>query len=231
MQLNPAVPGKSCSGARGWVIFAVNVEARPFSRRLALLTPGRLSVVSRVLITGMGARNAQKVFLAAMDDGSRLPDWVLTCGFAGGLNPELLTGAVGFDADPEFPLTEPLEIAGARSWIFHCADAIASTAAEKSALRHSTNADAVEMESGVIRRIAHQRRVPSATVRVISDAAAETLPLDFNTLMTPEMTLSGVRLARRLIGSPGKIPELIRFGRQTRRAANCLAEVLVGALR
>jgi len=212
------------------VFFAVKEEARPFQRRWATLAGGWGRETGRVLVTGMGARNAERGFLAALGDGSVLPEWVLTCGFAGGLNPELPTGAVGFDADPVFPLTNQLRRAGARAWTFHCAAAIATTVAEKSALRQTTRADAVEMESGIIRRLARQRGIPSATVRVISDAAAEPLPLDFNSLMTPEMNLSVVRLAWRLLLGPDKIPALIRFGRQTERAAGGLAEVLTAVL-
>lgn len=222
MQLNPGGPA-----AGGWVIFAVPEEARPFQRKLraAMTNPGPAPV--RVLVTGMGARNAERAFLAALADGTVAPKWILTCGFAGGLNPELRSGAVGFDADSAFPLAERLQRAGLTAWKFECATTVATTVAEKSALRRATQADAVEMESGVLRRLARERGIPSATVRVISDAADEPLPLDFNTLMTPEMNLSLPRLLVRLAGSPGKIPQLIRFGRQTQRAAGGLAEILM----
>lgn len=230
MQLNPEEEEEFYPGAVGWVIFAVKEEARPFTRRRALIASGRSRQTSRVLTTGMGARNAERVFLASLDDGSDSPDWVLTCGFAGGLKPQLPAGAVGFEADPAFPLTQRLLDAGAQPWKFHCAEAVSITVAEKSELRRLTQADAVEMESGVIRQLARQRGIPSATVRVISDAADEPLPLDFNSLMTPQMTLSVGRLVGRLLGSPRKIPELIRFGRQTQRAASSLAEVLVATL-
>ncbi|NDA69060.1 MAG: hypothetical protein EBY09_20920, partial [Verrucomicrobia bacterium] len=100
---------------------------------------------------------------------------VLTCGFAGGLSAGLAAEQVIFDADERFPLREALIGAGAAPARFHCADRVAVTAREKATLREQTGAEAVEMESGVIRRLCEERGIPSATVRVISDAADESL--------------------------------------------------------
>jgi hypothetical protein len=82
------------------------------------------------------------------------------------------------------------------------------------------------MESAVLRALCRERHLPSATVRAISDAANEDLPLDFNALMTPGRKLSYVRLARTLVAAPGKIPALRRLHRQTTLAAKNLARVL-----
>ncbi len=226
----------SPSPSRGLIFFAVPQEAGPFRRRWASLAASRSKEAAnddrvRIAVSGMGAGNAEREFARALNHAGGPPDWIVTGGFAGGLNPELRAGDVVFEADAGSWLREPLQRAGARSATFHCADRVATTAAEKSSLRRQTGADAVEMESGILRQLARKRGIPSATVRVISDAADADLPLDFNALMTPDMKLSGVGLAWRLLRAPGKIPELIRFGRQTARAADRLAEVLVAALR
>jgi nucleoside phosphorylase len=135
-----------------------------------------------------------------------------------------------FDADQDFPLRERLLSAGARPAKFHCADRIAATAAEKAELRRTTGADAVEMESAVIRELCRARGIPSATLRVISDAADEDLPLDFNKVMTPEMRLSGSQLAKSLLCSPGLSPKLLSFQKQVRSAAKCLGRALEVAM-
>src|SRR6185503_9648477 len=52
-----------------------------------------------VLVTGMGRRNASESLRTELtSDEYRL---VLTCGFAGGLNPDLSLGTILFDADDE----------------------------------------------------------------------------------------------------------------------------------
>jgi len=157
-------------------------------------------------------------------------EWVVTAGFAGGLDPELDGGAVGFCADPTFPKRHSLESAGARPLTFLEVDRVASTPAAKRVLRDQFRADAVEMESSTIRTLCQQRAIPSATVRVISDTAQEALPLDFGALMTPDDQLDFRRLAWELVRSPGKIPELMRFQRRVARASAGLARVLVRML-
>jgi adenosylhomocysteine nucleosidase len=182
----------------------------------------------RVLTTGMGVRHARQAFEASCQKAR--PGLVLTCGFAGGLDSQLPLGAVLVDADAGFPLIDGLRNAGALPGAFHCAARVAVTVAEKAALRQATGADAVEMESYVIRACCRERGIPSATVRVISDTAKEDLPLDFNALMTPDYRMDFLKLAWRLTRSPGKIPELIRFQKRVSFAADRLAATLANAL-
>src|SRR5881392_704140 len=81
--------------------FAVKEESRPFQK----LIGARPDL--KVLHTGIGQRNAEKTFRNALAGQS--PGLVLTCGFAGGLNPELATGTVVFSLDelPTSPISPP----------------------------------------------------------------------------------------------------------------------------
>jgi nucleoside phosphorylase len=200
------------------VCFALPQEAKFFSAQ------GRTT-----LITGIGRKNAEHAVSAALQ--SKRPGLVLSCGFAGGLHPGLSCGTVVFSADAETGLSAALAEAGAQPARFHCADRVAATVAEKQTLRAATGADAVEMESEVIRTLCRRQQIPSATIRVISDAAQEDLPLDFNALMTAEQKLGYGKLAWALVKSPGKIPALLRLHQQTEQAARNLARALTQILR
>ena len=209
---------RKAKSGRVWVCFALKEEAAAF-QRIATERPD-----TSVLITGIGRRNAEASILDSLAGAS--PTLLLTCGFAGGLAPELETGDVIFSTD-ELKLGETLIHLGATRAKFFCAARIATTAAEKGELRRTTGADAVEMESEVIQEICRERRIPCATVRVISDAAWEDLPLDFNALANADLSLNYGKLAWAIAKSPGKIPALLRLQKHTRRAAEELARVLM----
>lgn len=198
--------------------FAVREEAKPFRERLG----DRPEVV--ILVTGIGQQNTEKSFRSALTRYN--PELVISSGFAGALDPQLQTGAVVFQADNHFPCSDVLLAAGARSVRFHCAERVIITTAQKRELWVSTQANAVEMESSVIRLLCREHHIPSATVRVISDAANEDLPLDFNQLMTCDSRISYGKLLGALWSSPRKIPELIRFQTRVRKASESLALLL-----
>lgn len=204
------------------VCFAVPEEAGPFQKRVSQREHPSLDV----MITGMGATHARDAMLERLRSPKGLPRLVLTCGFAGGLNPALPRGTIIHDCDPIAGLAEVLVGAGSQPASFHCATRVAITAAEKANLRRTTGADAVEMESGIIRQLCRERGIPSATIRAVSDAANDDLPVDFNQLMTPDMRIQFGKLAAVLIRSPGTIPGLLRLRRSTVDAAQRLAAVL-----
>ncbi len=239
------------------ICFALKEEAAPFRK----IAAGKSDIF--ILLTGIGRKNAEKSvreFLGsapasstanknsndeasfATRDGARAPQFVLSCGFAGGLNPDLKLGEVIFELSSrkgEFhepktenrdsqssSLREGLLAAGAKPTKFFCADRIATTAVEKKKLRDETDADAVEMESTAIHAICRDRGILCATVRVISDTANEDLPLDFNALSKPDLNLDYGKLIAAVAKSPGKIPALLRLQKQTKAAAENLAAVL-----
>ena len=200
------------------ICFAMKEEASFFRKP----TSQDLSV--SVLITGIGAANTERQSHRALK--SETPDLVITAGFAGGLNPSYQTGQLIFEADDDFPLNAQLRSTGAKSGTFLLSNRIVANAQAKAKLWQDTAKDAVEMESGVIRAICRDRDIPSATLRVISDAAHEDLPLDFNEFMTSQQRMHFGRLAIHLIKSPGTLSRLLRFNKRLRQCSRSLAQAL-----
>jgi nucleoside phosphorylase len=204
------------------VCFAVKEEANAFRRTVA--DRGGIET----LLTGMGRRNADRAIRQALTQGR--PAMVLSCGFAGGLNPKLASGKVVFAVEGNPPLESDLLKAGATKARIHCAERVAATAAEKRALREASGADAVEMESEVIGAVCAKHKIPFATVRVILDTADEDLPLDFNDLMTPDQRMDYAKLAVALLKSPGKTVALLKLQTRSTAAAEELARVLASII-
>jgi adenosylhomocysteine nucleosidase len=208
--------------ARILVCFAVTEEARPFQRLVA----GRKDI--EALITGIGARNAEKVIRAAL--ANERPELVVSSGFAGGLRPELATGMVLFAANGQPELQAALRATGAQPGQFCCVERVAAAASRKLELWQSTRADAVEMESKTLCAVCAEHKVPCVVVRVILDTANEDLPLDFNQVMGADEQINYGKLAFKLMKSPGKLRSLWRLRTQSAVAAEKLAEVLGEAL-
>jgi nucleoside phosphorylase len=205
------------------VCFALKEEAAPFHK----IAAGRPGVFT--LIVGIGRANAEKSVRSFLAGGTLAPPptRVLTCGFAGGLNPNLKLGDVVFAVQsPKSEVQSELLAAGAKPAKFFCADRIATTVAEKKKLRAETGADAVEMESAAIHAVCAERGIPCATVRVISDTADEDLPLDFNALAKADQSIDFGKLFLAVAKSPGKIGALLALQKKTKFAAAQLAGVL-----
>ncbi len=199
------------------ICFALKEEAAPFRK----IAAGKSGI--SIIITGIGRANAEKSVREFLSKS--FPELVLTCGFAGGLNPGLKIGDVIFE--PAGPAADIQKLTrSARPAKFFCADRIATTSAEKKLLRDLTSADAVEMESAAIHAVCAEKNIPCATLRVISDTVHENLPLDFNALAKPDKNLDFGKLFLAIALSPGKIPQLMALQKKTRFAAERLAAAL-----
>jgi adenosylhomocysteine nucleosidase len=197
------------------ITFAVHAEAAPTQR---LLRKHGLPV--RLLLTGIGSKAALRSVAPAL---VARPAFALSCGFAGGLNPALPAGMLVADANPGFPIRNRLAACGAHFATFLDSDRILTTAWEKAAARVRSQADVVDMESAAIRRLCQEAGIPSATLRVISDAAGDDLPLDFNRFLGRSGLFRYDRLILALLRSPARVRALMHFQRQTRIAAEALA--------
>ena len=183
-----------------------------------------------VLHTGIGRRNAER----ALEDhlAKQRPELIITSGFAGGLNPELRIHRLLFEKSGEHPLFDRLASLPFREGSFCCHDRIVVTAEEKQFLWRSSGCDAVEMESAGIHEIARSRGIPCLTFRAISDEAHESLPLDFNRLLTSRMKVDLAKLCGTLCRNPGRLLTFVRFYgsivKTSRVLAGALCQLLAG---
>jgi nucleoside phosphorylase len=157
---------------------------------------------------------------------------VLSTGFCGALDPGMSAGEI-------FAAREVLDAAtGARytailpqapqpfhSGLLLSRDRVAVSAEEKAALRRR-DAAAVDMEASAVAAEAGRRGAPFCCVRVVSDPAGETLPVDFNACRDAEGRFSKSRITAAALLHPSSLMPLLRFGRTCRRAALRLGDFL-----
>lgn len=232
-----ATPRLRHGGPPVQILFALPEEAKPFPQI------GHTWSV-QVACSGAGARNAQN---AAKGLISPATPFVLICGYAGGLNPECEPGDIVV-AEQVIDNITGRGVSRVDSALFRTAESICASAllgdfavwrgtlvttervltqsAEKHALIAKTPAVAVDMETAAIARIAHERKVPWLSVRVITDGLNDTLPFDFNALADEDGNVNRGRVVCAALTHPWKIPALIRLGTRSSLAANNLATFL-----
>jgi adenosylhomocysteine nucleosidase len=210
------------------VCFALAEEAGAFEKVCGDKVP--------FFLTGIGRENAEKATRKFLE--GRKPSLLMTCGFAGGLKSGLEIGDVVFEIpsnsqpgnDAYTAVRSRLAAAGAKEAKIYCADRIATTVADKKKLREETGADAAEMESGAVHAVCASQGIPCVTVRVISDTAGEDLPLDFNNFLKEDKSMDMSKLMGAVAKAPWKIGALMELQKNTKVAAQRLADVLVKAI-
>jgi adenosylhomocysteine nucleosidase len=226
------------------VTFAVEAEFAPW-RKLRQFSQSNLGETEAysaqikdgeliVLLTGVGGRRAWAEATNVIWDGN--VDICISSGLAGALREKHRPGdvlaakevhatnrkkVIPSDAD----LLEVASTCGARVVdAFYSVDRVLVRSSEKAEL--GAKADAVEMESGDIMLEAVAFGAKVIGIRAISDAVEEDLPVDFNRVTSEAGEVSIVKIVAQAAAHPASIPALIRFGRQSRNAAEKLAIVL-----
>jgi len=170
-----------------------------------------------LIANGPGPRLVERA-LARKPDVDR----ILSIGFCGALDPALQIGDIVVSGEVPKGVGASFVRGGVVS-----VDRVAVTARDKHDLRASTGAAVVEMESAAVARKAREWDVPFGCVRVVSDAAGEDLPLDFNRYRDADGRFERTRIALAALGRPFTVlPGLVRLDRDCRRAAERLGEFL-----
>jgi adenosylhomocysteine nucleosidase len=101
-------------------------------------------------------------------------------------------------------------------------DVVVAEATQKAALHQATGADAVDMESHIVARVAGRHHLPFVAARVISDAAGRTLPPAARIGMRPDGVMDLPAVLRSLLREPFQLPALIRTGLEAERSFRAL---------
>jgi adenosylhomocysteine nucleosidase len=230
------------------VTFAVDAEFAPwrklrsFSRNVLPGTPGSVFKTSlgenlvEVLLTGIGRAQVGDALSRIGLVTNRIPDLVISSGLAGALKEGLKPGDLivpqkvrtlrnDANADADLALrAQAIQQGASPIENLITVDRIVPTATEKERL--SFFGEAVDMESALIMSHFATAGVPILTIRAISDAADEDLPIDFDRCLTRQGAIKPMSLVNAIVKRPSKLPNLVRFGRQSNQAAQKLAAFL-----
>jgi len=179
---------------------------------------------------GDASRLASDIDRAIGDGGSVL----LSFGMAGGLQPGAAAGSIVI---PREVVSAEERFAGDEDWTQRLrarlpehigqtvagVDAPVASLLAKEALRASTGAAAVDMESHVVARAAARARLPFAVLRVIADPAERALPETAVAGMGHDGRPDLGAVLRSLGRNPAQLLSLLRVAGDARRAMAALA--------
>jgi nucleoside phosphorylase len=182
---------------------------------------------------GVGPASARRLTEWAL--GHFEVDHVLVCGIAGGLTPDLQVGAV---VVPEIVMALPggqryesAPLPGVeRRGLIATADHLILDPGRLGELE-ALGVVALEMESSGVAAACAAAGVPWTTFRVISDRPDEHLIDEtMMSLLRPDGTADVAQALRLMIAHPGRIPPLVRLGRDSSMAARKAARTALTAL-
>jgi adenosylhomocysteine nucleosidase len=161
---------------------------------------------------------------------------LVSFGLAGGLNPALAPGAILVPASViergETYHCDPGLLAwlgGATCAAMLAGEAIAVTASAKAALFAATGADAIDLESGAVARVAAAHGLPFAVLRAVCDPAARNLPPAALIALDGGGRIGMLRVLASVARQPRQVPELLRLAGDAATARTAL-KLRLGAL-
>jgi nucleoside phosphorylase len=225
------------------VTFAVEAEFAPWRRLRDLreITVGQISAYQAQIgraqvdfvVTGMGMENARRVCDALLREPYQ---FCVTTGFAGALRESHCVGDILVPESVQ-QLGTSKTLRCSRNLVYAArddgaklvkmlltSDQVVSTAEEKKKL--APFADAIEMESFATLSAAQDHGKPAVAIRVISDSMFHDLPVEASTMVDEKGQVKIGGVVRYIARHPLQLPALIRLGRDSKTAAEALANFL-----
>jgi len=223
-------------------------ELRPLVKKLGL-RPSRAPVGARVhegrsgsaavvaATTGMGTAGAADAARRMLDAGG--VDHVMVVGVAGGIDDRLaigdvirpgivIDGASGAEFRPH-PLSAQSDPPGEGT--LHTSDEFIVDPERVAALR-ARGVIAMDMETAAVAAVCEERGCPWSVVRSISDRSSDGMAdKDVFELANPDGSPNFRAVARFVARHPGRIPQLVRLGRDASVATNAAARAAAEACR
>lgn len=217
-------PAISTASLTGIVVALPEEVATLSSQKLAQGESIRLGKNILLILSGTGPRNAELAAKALIDQGAtRLISW----GCAAALAPELKPGNLRI---PERILseqgqaisTDPLwqrhalkllanHLPAAAGSLIESSKIVADSASKRS-LYQQTQADALDMESAAVIRVAHHAQLPCIVLRAIADPASMSLPPAVIQALNPQGQVDIKRILQHLLSHPWEVLGLIKLG-------------------
>ena len=190
-------------------------------REARIVGRGGETVISGGDVTGLAGKIER-----AIAAGARA---VISAGICGGLSSDLTVGSLVI---ADTIVAEGERIGADARWADELAallphatrgtiagsDTIVAAAADKAALQRATGALAADMESHVAAQVATAHGLPFAALRVVSDAADQSLPPAVANALRPDGTPRLGAVLASVAAHPAQIPALIRTARDSERA-------------
>lgn len=156
---------------------------------------------------------------------------MVSIGFCGALDPalgpdDILVATAVSTSSGAFEASRPATNPAAREGGLLSLEQVVITSSEKVRLRE-TGCAAVEMEAAGVAARASAWNVPLYCLKVVTDTAAEDLPLDFNRLRDSEGRFSRPRIVAAALRRPATIfPRLMQLDKRCRSASKALGDFI-----
>ncbi len=160
---------------------------------------------------------------------------LISFGLAGGLDPVLRPGDVimpaeVIEAGVVYAADQPLSarFGGPTLHRLLAGDGVVATATAKRAAAQASGAQAVDLESGAVARVAHAFGLPFAVIRAICDPAQRDLPPAALIALDRAGAIGLIQIIGSVIRYPGQLPTLISLAGDAASARRALLAVADG---